>query len=139
VIVSDRENNRAQIFAIADGSCTQVGKTPSFEPFYAKNERFTKTGSGQTQGKLRIKKNAVFIFLQVIASHRCVSVCVDKSTDNIFLAEQATHSSVQMGGYLGKFDAQVRERERERERKRPTLFFPSPSFPLSFLCFMVIS
>ena len=65
VIVSDRENNRAQIFEIATGKCTQV-----------------------------------------IASHRCVAVCVDKITNNIFLAEQATHSSVQMGGYLGKVDSQ---------------------------------
>ena len=65
VIVSDRENNRAQIFDIATGKCTQV-----------------------------------------IASHRCVAVCVDKITNNIFLAEQATHSSVQMGGYLGAVDAQ---------------------------------
>ena len=65
VIVSDRENNRAQVFDTATGKCTQV-----------------------------------------IPSHRCVSVCVDKSTNNIFLAEQATHSAVQMGGYLGKVDAQ---------------------------------
>ena len=63
IIVSDRENNRAQIFKTSDGSCTQV-----------------------------------------IPSHRCVSVCVDKSTSNIFLAEQATHSNVQMGGYLGRPD-----------------------------------
>ena len=61
--VSDRENNRAQVFKTSDGSCTQV-----------------------------------------IPSHRCVSVCVDKSTSNIFLAEQATHSNVQMGGYLGRPD-----------------------------------
>ena len=63
IIVSDRENNRAQVFKTSDGSCTQV-----------------------------------------IPSHRCVSVCVDKSTSNIFLAEQATHSNVQMGGYLGRPD-----------------------------------
>ena len=85
VIVSDRENNRAQVFDTATGKCTQV-----------------------------------------IASHRCVSVCVDKSTSNIFLAEQATHSSVQMGGYLGKVDAQREDLsgcEYLCPRARPPLHF----------------
>jgi hypothetical protein len=42
----------------------------SFAPFYTKNDRFTKTGSGQTQGKL--KKRVVFSY-----SHRfddCLSL-----------------------------------------------------------------
>jgi hypothetical protein len=31
----------------------QVRKTPLFEPFIYKNDLFTKTGSGQTWGKLQ--------------------------------------------------------------------------------------
>lgn len=63
VIIADRENNRAQVFNIADGKCVQV-----------------------------------------IPSHRCVAVCVDPLSGNIFLAEQGSHSTVQQGGYLGNPD-----------------------------------
>jgi hypothetical protein len=37
------------------GSMRQVSKNGLFEPFIYKNEHFTKTGSGQTQGKLQQK------------------------------------------------------------------------------------
>eukprot|EP01046_Picozoa_sp_COSAG06_P026453 COSAG06_NODE_2275_length_7194_cov_10.705144_6_plen_216_part_00 len=37
----------------------EVSKNGLFEPFICKNEHFTKTGSGRTQGKLK-KKDAVF-------------------------------------------------------------------------------
>jgi len=45
----------------------EVKKRISFEPFYAKTDHFTKTGSGQTQGKLLKKRR---IFLQVWCEQR---------------------------------------------------------------------
>jgi DNA-binding beta-propeller fold protein YncE len=42
--------------------------------------------------------------VQVIPSHRCVAVAVDPLSKNIFLAEQASHSTVQQGGYMGNPD-----------------------------------
>jgi hypothetical protein len=42
------------VAARTKGSCT-VRKRISFAPFYTKNDHFTKTDSGQTWGKLKIR------------------------------------------------------------------------------------
>ena len=42
--------------------------------------------------------------VQIIPSHRCVAACLDPISQNFFLAEQGSHSTVQQGGYLGSPD-----------------------------------
>ena len=61
-----------------DEPCGKKSKTPSFEPFHARNDHFAETGSGRTQGNVEKEEGrfvqllvsmGMAVFLQ--ASNRC--------------------------------------------------------------------